>query len=259
MNFAMYEGRLTDTPFFRAGEETGGENTLRIKDKLPDYLRNKSYIQFTVASDNTRGDTEKTMYITCSVYGALADELNKCLYQGVKVIVSGTPYDYDGGGIRNNRGLILTDCEIIQHTLAYTTKHKNVLDANRDEEIERQQSEYKRYLSAQKSQEGRPLTPEEIEEIEANRLSKRRRRATEEEVQGYKTEKTPDNQEINKNSSRPQSWDEIEKELMADEGAMDFNRLRNTYTKKSKNSLDLEEDEDGFIKVDEGFQVPWEV
>lgn len=257
MNYAVYEGRLTDDPFFRNGGDEGGTGALRIKDKLPEYLRDKSYIQFTIASNNTRGDTEKTMYITCSVYGQLADDLNKKLYKGVKVLASGVPYDYDGGGLRNNRGLMLSDCEILQHTLAYSTKHSDLIEIEAREEVDRQHREYIKYLAANKDIDGRNLTAEEIEEAEANRQARRRRFATEEEVQGYKNNKH--NTSNNKPVMTEDTWAKIERELQesAEEEGITPPIVSRGSEKKFSLS-DIETDENGYIKVNEGFKAPWE-
>ena len=244
MNFAIYEGRLTDEPFYRTGDSNNTE-ALKMKDKLPESLRDKSYMQFTVASDNTRGDTEKTMYITCYTYGSLADELYKVLYKGVKVVVSGIPYLIFSRRIPD-MGLNLKECEIVSHTLAYTSRHREEIERQREDEIYRQQKEYESFIRAFRDEDGVNYSDEEIENIKEKRRQNRGSKLSEEDVQGFTSidNRTPGTEQ-KPVKTRAQTWEEIERELMQSD-------------EKEESSLGATTDDEEFINVPEGFKAPWE-
>lgn len=49
----------------------------------------KAYSKFTVANNEGYGDNEKTTFINCTLWGKSAENLNRFLIKGKKILVSG--------------------------------------------------------------------------------------------------------------------------------------------------------------------------
>lgn len=193
MNKCMFTGRLTREPAYKA----------------KGYDKN-SMIAFTLAVNNSFGDTEKTLFIDCSAFDSLADRLSTELYKGVKVLVEGVLYTYDSQYGNNKLALTLKDCEIVQHTNAYLKQHSNIL-----KDIEKRTEEV--------IKEAELYGDNSENSVSSKSYSKKKSKKSESKV------KEP-----------VYDWAEIEKSLGMEPGS-------SGHGTKTYNKYGLEEDEDGFI------------
>ena len=115
MNKCIFTGRLTKDPVYK-------KKTAKID----------SFVAFSLAVRNGYGDTERTFYVDCTVYGWLADEIHETCYKGVMVVAEGTFYTYDSKYGKDKLGIYLKSCEVAQHTKAYLEEHPEVLKESKE-------------------------------------------------------------------------------------------------------------------------------